>query len=185
MANFFWILLTIAIFWTQSIQARMRNVCEGQPSAEGVAQRLVARNSVAAVAGVTINVNLNLNYSESIVGSPSVKSATPTDTSQGVVVHKERSPRVVIETSNLCPWVHRIEKHDSCRLPSYIVRAELLIKPEKTFFYNSIGGQAHCLCVPIVSNLTVLSFFSCVNGTERWKQDTRAVTIGFTCVNII
>lgn len=188
MANFFWLLLMPGIIWTQTVEANMRNVCESHPSVEGAMRRLVSRNLMAAATGVSISVTVALNHSESGIGSiPSDKITALPDSSKlkAVAVRKEQTSFASITTPHLCLWVYRIEKSDIRHLPSYIVQAELLNKQEQTFIYGYDGLPVQCRCIPIVIDLHALGFHSCVNGTEGWQQDTRAVTVGFTCIHTI
>lgn len=186
MGNYLWLLFMPGIIWTQTVEAHMRNVCEGHPSVEGVMRRLVSRKLMAAVTGASISVNVALNHSESGMGRiPSDKNTALGDSSKAVAVHKGRTSFASISTPHLCLWVYRIEKSDIHHLPSYIVQAELLDKQELTFIYSYHGVPVQCRCLPIVMNLHVLGFHSCVNGTERWEQDKEAVTVGFTCVRTI
>ena len=188
MAHFFCVLLMAATFWPHSLQAHTRNVCEGQPDAEVVTQRLLARSSEAAAAGATqVSVNVNTISNESSMRSFDVKTISVSDSSKVAGILKVRPTRVTrLDTTFLCPWVYRIQKINSRYLPSYIVWAELLVKPEQPYVYNYNGHlMNYCHCAPIVSDLPVLRFSSCVNGTERWKLDTRRATVGFTCVNTI
>lgn len=185
----YWMLLLVATFWPQSdsLQEHMMNVCEGQPDAEVVTQRLRARSSEAAAAGVThVNVSMNVSYNGSSARSFDVKTTPLSDSSRITAMVKGRPARAVrFDTTNLCPWVYRIQKVNNHYLPTYIVQAELLAKPERPFVYTYNGRRTHCFCAAIISDLPVLSFSSCVNGTERWKQESHAVTVGFTCVDTI
>ena len=189
MANFFWLLVIASVSLTQtdSVQTYTSNLCEGQPGADVAQQRLLAqRSGVAAAADTHVNVIVNVTYNGSSVRYPSVRTTGLSVIRKFVATHKARPTRSIIQTDRLCTWVYRIQKSNNKSLPLNIVQAELLVKPELHSIVLSSSAQlAWCQCIPITTDLPVLDFSSCVNGTERWEQGMQTVTVGYTCASTL
>ena len=181
------VIASVSLTQTDPVQAYTSTVCEGQPGADVARQRLIAQRSGAAAAADThVNVIVNVTCNGSSVRYPSVRTTALSVIRKFAATHKARPTRSVIQTNRLCTWVYRIQKSNNESLPLNIAQAELLVKPELHSIVSSSSGQlVWCHCVPITTDLPVLGFSSCVNGTERWEQGTQTVTVGYTCASTL